>query len=360
MNDIDNCTLLVSVLRNPEKVSSLSLSQWDLLLRHARESRMLSRLAYEVYQYSDLENIPEKVQMHLDSAITFAKRQRQVVKWEVRRITEALHELDMPMVILKGGAYVMADLPAALGRVFTDIDILVPKENIEAVEQGLFAAGWVTTHLDKYDQRYYRQWMHELPPMLHHQRKSILDVHHNILPETSKAVPDARLLLNDIKPLDGAGKRYVLSPADMIIHSATHLFYDGEFDHGLRDLLDMHDLITAFKTEEKFWQQLLTRASQLNLGRPLFYALKHVKRLYHTDVPDNVLQSLKQGAANSVVLSLMNRIFSLALRPPHSSCRTISSAMARQFLYVRAHYLRMPLHLLLPHLVRKALRSDDK
>ena len=359
MNDIDNCTLLVSVLREPEKVSLLSLSQWDLLLRHARESRLLSRLAYELYQHNDLVNIPEKVKMHLESAITFAERQQQVVKWEVRCVTEALHELDVPVVILKGGAYVMADLPAAQGRVFSDIDILVPKGDIEAVEQGLFAAGWVTTHLDKYDQRYYRQWMHELPPMQHHQRKSVLDVHHNILPETAKAKPDAQLLLADIKPLDKAKNLYVLSPVDMIVHSATHLFYDGEFNHGLRDLHDMHDLICAFKAEENFWQQLLVRASQLGLGRPVFYALKHVKRLYHTDVPDDVLQRMEQGAANGIVLLLMNRIFSFALRPPHSSCRTIASALARQFLYIRAHYLRMPIHLLLPHLIRKALRSDD-
>jgi hypothetical protein len=26
-------------------------------------------------------------------------------------------------------------------------------------------AGWAATHHDAYDQRYYRQWMHELPPM---------------------------------------------------------------------------------------------------------------------------------------------------------------------------------------------------
>ncbi|UUZ51357.1 hypothetical protein LP420_18985 [Massilia sp. B-10] len=44
----------------------------------------------------------------------------------------------------------------------------------------------------------------------------------------------------------------------MVIHSATHLFYDGEFDKGLRDLLDLHRLLTEFGATPGFWQVLLS------------------------------------------------------------------------------------------------------
>ena len=44
----------------------------------------------------------------------------------------------------------------------------------------------------------------------------------------------------------------------------------------------------------------------------------------------------------------------LALRPNHPECASAGTAMARWFLYVRSHYLRMPVHILVPHLVRKA------
>jgi hypothetical protein len=32
----------------------------------------------------------------------------------------------------------------------------------------------------------------------------------------------------------------------MVLHSATHLFYDGELNHGLRDLVDLDDLLRHF------------------------------------------------------------------------------------------------------------------
>src|SRR3546814_9997045 len=45
--------------------------------------------------------------------------------------------------------------------------------------------------------------------------------------------------------------------------------------------------------------------------------------------------------------------------PDHESCDGSLTAAARWLLYVRAHYLRMPLPLLLPHLLRKSLHRPD-
>ena len=50
-----------------------------------------------------------------------------------------------------------------------------------AISTALMLAGYVTTHLDPYDQRYYRRWRHELPPMQHVKRLTVLDVHHNLV-----------------------------------------------------------------------------------------------------------------------------------------------------------------------------------
>ena len=54
--------------------------------------------------------------------------------------------------------------------------------------------GWATTHHDPYDQRYYRRWMHELPPMLHIRRMTLLDVHHAIVPATADLKPSSEAL----------------------------------------------------------------------------------------------------------------------------------------------------------------------
>ncbi|HEC19305.1 MAG TPA: hypothetical protein ENI97_08165, partial [Gammaproteobacteria bacterium] len=42
----------------------------------------------------------------------------------------------------------------------------------------------------------------------------------------------------------------------------------------------------------------------------------------------------------------------------HQSCRRRFTGLAEYLLFVRSHYLRMPLRLLLPHLIRKAFKRE--
>ena len=55
-------------------------------------------------------------------------------------------------------------------------------------------------------------------------------------------------------------------------------------------------------------------------------------------------------------------LLTIALRPVHPSCHVPGEGLARWLLFVRSHWLRMPLQLLVPHLVRKAwmARFPDK
>jgi len=102
------------------------------------------------------------------------------------------------------------------------------------VEAALMLQGWATTHHNSYDQRYYRRWMHELPPLRHVTRATVLDVHHAILPETARLKPDSAKLLAASVPAQSDARFRVLAPADMVLHSATHLLHDEELRHGLR------------------------------------------------------------------------------------------------------------------------------
>ena len=45
-------------------------------------------------------------------------------------------------------------------------------------------------------------------------------------------------LLARARPLGDSGF-HVLAPEDMVLHSAVHLYQEGELDHGMRDLLDL-------------------------------------------------------------------------------------------------------------------------
>ena len=168
------------------------------------------------------------------------------------------------------------------------------------MENALTIHGWSTTHHNAYDQRYYRQWMHELPPLRHNTRATVLDVHHAILPLTARLKPSSAKLLAASRPLAGHDRLRVLCPADMVLHSATHLFHNEELSHGLRDLTDLDILLRHFGPEPGFWEELPRRAAELDLVRPLYYGLRFASHFLGTPVPSETRRRADAGqtAAN--------------------------------------------------------------
>ena len=348
--------LLIVALRQPGLMAGLALDDWDLLLRQAGSARLVSRLRSLLAEQGLLDTVPPAPRSHLEWADTLALRHRLAVHWEVHQIGRALAGVGLQPVLLKGAAYALARLPPADGRMFSDIDILVPKDRLDEVEAALMMHGWVSTHTDAYDQRYYRQWMHELPPMQNVKRDTLIDVHHAILPETARARPDPARLRAAAVPIDGEPGFLALAPADMVLHSATHLFY-GEFEHGLRDLVDIERLLRHFGTDPAFWDALVARSRELELARPLFYALRWARRLLAANVPERVLVNSRMDAPNLIVLGLMDWVIGRAMLPAHPSLDQPGTAPARLMLYIRANWLRMPPLLLARHLFHKAFIS---
>ena len=349
--------LLTRTLRSPDAVARFSIGEWDILVRQARRAGLLARLRHLLAQHNLIEAIPAEARWHFDAASTLAAKQQLAVRWEVEKIRDALKGLAIPVILLKGGAYVMADLSAATGRLFNDIDILVPREQLGPVEAALMLAGWHPTLLSVYDQRYYRRWMHEIPPLQHVMRATVIDVHHAILPDTARYHPDSAKLRSRVVAVAGMPGVHVLAAEDRILHSATHLFHDGELPHGLRDLTDLDLLLREAAVDPDFWLRLTARADELQLSRSLFYALRYLRHFLGTPVPDSAWAALDAAAPNRATLALMDGIFTRVLAPAHASCADAFTPLARLAAFVRAHWLRMPAHLLIPHLIHKAFIS---
>jgi len=353
--------LVISLLREPCNATKLSAQDWDLLVRQARHADVMGQLHSRLSDAGQLDNMPEAARRHLETAWNLSQRHRLAVRWELLSIADTLALLNIPVVLLKGAAYFAAGRMAARGRLFTDIDILVPKEALDTVEQIFIRNGWVPTHLNAYDQRYYREWMHELPPMQHARRGTLIDIHHTLLPPTAGILCDAAALIAVARPLEDAelGAFKVLAPSDMLLHSATHLFY-GEFDRGLRELLDLDQLIRELATEPDFWPTTITRARQLDLLSPLHHAVRYTHLLLGTPIPDEVLRTQLDPAMGSIRQRLLDGLFLRAFRPDHASCNDALTRLARWLAFVRSHWLRMPVYLLVPHLLYKSLISLRK
>lgn len=345
---------LVNLLRLPAGADSLQDSDWNAIIPQARKTLLLGTLLAELEAAGLREHVPGEVWRHLYSGWAVHRKQRHALGYELRKLGAALAEAGERLVLLKGAAYFRADLPPATGRLISDIDILVRPGKLGEVESALARHGWSPGDIDAYNERYYRQWMHEIPPLGHSRRHSTLDVHHTILPPTSDAHIDAGALWE--AAVEVAPGVWTLAPVDMVLHSAAHLFHEGEFGHGLRDLVDLDKLLRHFVAHdgEAFYAALAERAVAMGLQRPLFYALRYTRRVLGTPVPESFATSLMPESPSPVGRRTMDFLFYRAFTPDHASCRLPLTDAALFGLYVRSHYLRMPLGLLIPHLVRKA------
>ena len=332
------------------------LPRWDELIRRAREADLLGTLAYRLEAAGQLQAVPPAPRRHLESAAVLGVAQHRAVAREVREILRAIDGLGVSLILLKGAAYLIANLPPARGRLFSDVDILVPKAALPAVESRLMLAGYATTHHHPYDQRYYRRWTHELPPMQHIKRLTVVDVHHAIVPETARTHPDTPEFFRAALPVAGWPGVAVLAPTDMVLHSATHLFHNEEFTHGLRDLVDIDQLLRHFSTEPSFWTALTARAIRMDLARALYYACRLTTRLLGTPIPPAVMEAIARHAPPTLIAAMMDRLLFAGLRP---TAGMRSTRLARRLLYLRGHWLKMPLPLLAWHLTVKSLRREE-
>ncbi len=436
---VDGITLppLLRFLRGELPLQGIAPPELDLLLRQARAALLLPRLAIAARDRGLLCSLPLPARQHLEAALTHAAAQRRALAWELERLAAVFEGAGHPVILLKGAAYGAMDLPFAEGRLFGDIDLLVPRERLEESERRLLFAGWLPVQLDAYDRRYFRQWMHEVPPLKHAKRGSQIDLHHTILPPTSRFHCDTPALFEAAVPLAGTPFS-TLAPEDLVLHSAAHLYTEGELEHGLRDLVDLDGLLRHFAgadrrlsavgcrqsannqspagwTEQSaihqqspsavglrhsarnqmpmadgrtvdspdapptlreprgqppdsrqptadgqslpvsdFYTRLVARANATGLGRPLAHALRHCRDLLATPLPPGLEETIEDRPGFLSALLLDACCYRRALLPYHPSCRSPARSLADFLLYVRGHWLRMPLRLLLPHLVLKA------
>jgi len=350
-------SLLIQILSEPQRLLKLDKIQWQMLLAQANVCQLVGRLNYlmDLYHYAK----PSYVKWHLESAYKVAEKQRKQAIIEFLEVPNALKSISSQLIFLKGAAYIAKKLPCSFGRTFSDIDVLVKKEELEKIENVLKFSNWLKSDVDDYDEKYYRTWMHEIPPLYHVTRGSVLDVHHNILPSTNKHTPNIESFSFTPIEVKNVGIINTLDDTDLCIHMAVHLFTESEFHNGLRDISDFDMLLRHFQqAQPNFVTQLIERAKFLGLYDYTRLAIRYSHMVFSTPIPDIELNDLTSKSLP--LTAFQDFCFQNIFKPNHRSCRDWKMSVAEFFLYWRGHLIRMPLRLLIPHLAKKSyMRVTD-
>lgn len=353
-----NAQRLLSLLADPLQAQQPTLAEWDRLVRLARLGSVASVLHSRYEVSGALDMLPAPVARQLRSERTVAEYRIRMTHWNLQHLAEVLGPLGTELVLLKGSAYVAQDAPWGRGRLTSDVDLLVRASEIGRAENALRAAGWRFGEISDYDERYYREWSHELPPLMHPERPQPVDLHHTILPVTSRLRPVADALFDASVPLPGTVFR-VLAPEDQVLHTCCHLFEDSDMWHQLRDLVDLDAMLRLGADRPDFDEGLAQSVARHGLHRPLHYGLRYAHRFLGTPIPrEAAREAARRARTTAATQALMDALVVRSLLPAEPDRATrVSRRWAKRALKVRQLARRFPPRLLALHLWTKLFRT---
>ncbi len=331
-------------------------------VEYADREHILAQVAYSHSMHKeDISSIKpvcadaDALVIKFDNAWIRAAYDQRMLMFESDRVERALAHYNIQPTLLKGGAYVIAGHRAGQGRRVSDLDIMVADGELSQVEKALIMAGWQgdETVDNDYDQAYYRKWMHELPPMRHQRRRTLIDVHHRLTPKTARIELAHEKMIEAAVKIEGRQIR-VLAPTDRFLHAAYHAFYDGELDTPARSLIEIYYLFDDLTQKEII--HLLARARDIGAEKPLFMALQILAEYFDHSKANDLLKAF--ALLTGVQIPLSSKVIFWLVKTQMSS--NAFSSMAKLFLYIRGHWMRMPFFMLLKHLSMKAFRKPTK
>jgi hypothetical protein len=347
---------IIMALYFEQTVPQLSPQQWQHLLTILRDIDLLASCYFRLKHRDKLSQLPEFLVKHMRSAAIYSERQAQQVIYECGQIQHTLNQANIPVYFLKGASYTLAQYRQAKGRIYSDIDALVAKEHLEQAETLLNQQGWKTKKLNDYDDKYYRQWAHEIPPMQHIHRGTVLDLHHNIMLPISRYSIDINTLLCPSQTVTIAEQTFqVLRPESALLHSMIHMIHNEEFHHAFRDLLDCALLLEQYG--EPLWWKLYHLADTLGFLDELYLIVSVSQCFCPSLYPFSTQADFNQQRRHQCLNWQIKHIYALAMQPQSYLTQSARHRRAQLMAFSLGHLRKMPLSVLIPHSFAKLKRA---
>ena len=339
-------SLILSFFTEPQQfIQNASPAIWTDFLQQARDHGLSARFYYLLQRDNLLSQVPAKVRLHGLSAARYAEKQQHSLYFELRQLEHIFAEADHPCILLKGAAYRALALPVSHGRLFADIDILVPADKLKQVRDKLFFSGFAEGSISEYDRHYYINWSHQNPPLRHFQRGTVIDLHHHIYPTASAKRIDITPLFQQAQRLPGSAFS-VPTITHMFLHAAVHLFYQEETHKLVKDIIDLNALLRAVE-QQQLLAELITQAEQMSVQSALINAVSVLALLFNNTAAQTVLQQSAITPQRFVCKLLVSMLQGSAL----------VSYGASALWFIRGHGMKMRWQILLYHSLAKPLAN---
>nr|WP_252729390.1 nucleotidyltransferase family protein [Aliiglaciecola lipolytica] len=348
-----NTKLLYQILLNPSRGLNLALTDWQNVIFILREGKLLASLYHAAKRDGCYDAYPHFVKRHLYSAYVYANRQAQQIFFEANEFRLLLEQVGITAVFLKGAGYTLRNSLNSYGRVCSDIDVLVNKNDLTAAEAHVKKNRWQSETLNDYDEKYYRDWAHEIPPLIHINRATVVDMHHNLYPPISgRAINIKKFISSRQKMQSGC---FVLEPATTVMHSIIHMFANEDSSSWMRDLYDIILLIKENESVE-FWKVLMESSQQTDFDFEFEFVccIKALQHYSNLNIPTDVVSYINDYRLTKLQRWLIQNAILPSIAPEHSLVMSSKIKWAKTIVYFRGHWIKMPFAVLCKHFAFKS------
>ncbi|MCX9010267.1 MAG: nucleotidyltransferase family protein [Candidatus Methanoperedens sp.] len=299
---------------------ALSSPEWDYLLDVASR-HSIAPLLYHNLANSD-QRVPPEVMEHLKKQYYLNTIRNEVLYRELGRILEAQRDAEVEVVVLKGAALAETVYPDRGLRPFSDIDLLIRKENLNRTEDTLTKLGYT---LDAYatPRGFSKKFDYHLRYI---NGMSIVELHWDLSLRASiykytNIRPDA--LWRNARKSKVAGIDVLIpSPEDLIIHSCIH-----SAKHRYSKLIWLYDIRQIAERHPIDWKHLIRSAKSDRTARSVFYGLLFTDELLGPILPKYELNELRPPIPEI-------RLFTFFIRCDSFSIFNMAKDMVLRFLLI--------------------------
>ncbi|MFH1225398.1 MAG: nucleotidyltransferase family protein [Candidatus Diapherotrites archaeon] len=283
---------LLSSPLNWEKIKKLAGQQGMVPLLHNSLSKFKGRVPQDVME--ELHNERKKIVRH--NMLVFSR---------ARGLLLALKKNKIPAIIPKGISTAQKFSDDGLKQV-GDIDLLIRRVDIGALEQVLARQGWLAVHDYAKTKEQRLKNGCQLPQFAI--EGATLDTHWEL---NYFVRPEESDLWGDAVPfrLDGA-KALQLSPEKQVCYLCLHSGFSHGMQSLLRDLVDINETIEYYccgKGKAIDWQKLSSTAERWKVSAAVYFCLRMVRekeKFGNMHVPEKTLASLREKSNKPQLLVL--------------------------------------------------------
>lgn len=268
-------------------------ARWDRTLRLAAWHRVLPLL----FRYLEPDGAPPEALATLRHAYLANAARYLLISGTLRRTLDTLADSGVPAMLLKGAALTETVYPDPALRQMSDLDILVPEDQLDVANRVLGAIGY-SRATEVRRPRDTAAWMREHhlhdPALIDAEERIAVELHRHIAYDGSRAHFDIADVWRRSRTSNGKHRRLVPATEDLVLQACLHFTHDrAKRSYG--SLAQLCDIAWILDREPMDWSMLTASARAYRVHGSVFLCLFAAREL-GLPIPPEPLEDLRPAS----------------------------------------------------------------